>query len=402
MGSVGDFIFGGSQGSQQGQQASQSAYGSQNSSQNQSVQGSSSVASNQTSSGSQSANRAYAPIAQSMSPALGYVTNAGNMMAQLLGLPTTPTSHTNVSASSGTPMGSPILPGVASSPLPTSSLPTTTASVKSSMPTAPAATPSSGTSSLLQSLSGATQSNPNLPSSATIPNNVNGSGYNGYVPPNMNVQYRAFGGPVTPGQPYVVGENQPELFVPHQPGTIIPQVPGGGMQMPLGPRGSRFGGPPGVTPPPPVPGTPAPTPAPAPTAAPANNAGSALNTFANSAGEQFILNQGQQALSGASAANGVFDSGATGKALVQYGQGLGSQYLNQYMQNLGQYAGLGLGAAGAMTGAGGVSQSQSQGSGTSVGSSFGSSTGSSQGTSAGGSTSSGTSSGSDSSKKGLL
>lgn len=36
---------------------------------------------------------------------------------------------------------------------------------------------------------------------------------------------RASGGPVTAGQPYVVGEKRPELFVPRQSGTIIPRVP---------------------------------------------------------------------------------------------------------------------------------------------------------------------------------
>ncbi|MER9170911.1 hypothetical protein NKI12_26870 [Mesorhizobium australicum] len=46
---------------------------------------------------------------------------------------------------------------------------------------------------------------------------------------------RANGGPVTAGQPYIVGEKRPELFVPSVSGTIIPQVPsiaggGGGNQ----------------------------------------------------------------------------------------------------------------------------------------------------------------------------
>jgi len=38
---------------------------------------------------------------------------------------------------------------------------------------------------------------------------------------------RAMGGPVTAGQPYIVGEKRPELFVPNVSGTIIPKVPGG-------------------------------------------------------------------------------------------------------------------------------------------------------------------------------
>lgn len=37
--------------------------------------------------------------------------------------------------------------------------------------------------------------------------------------------FRAQGGPVKAGRPYIVGENRPELFVPQQNGTILPRVP---------------------------------------------------------------------------------------------------------------------------------------------------------------------------------
>lgn len=43
--------------------------------------------------------------------------------------------------------------------------------------------------------------------------------------PNPFVTGRATGGPVRRGQPYIVGEHRPELFVPSQNGTIIPRVP---------------------------------------------------------------------------------------------------------------------------------------------------------------------------------
>jgi hypothetical protein len=46
------------------------------------------------------------------------------------------------------------------------------------------------------------------------------------------VQGRATGGPVVAGQPYVVGEHRPELFVPNTSGRIIPEVPGGGSRGP--------------------------------------------------------------------------------------------------------------------------------------------------------------------------
>lgn len=40
---------------------------------------------------------------------------------------------------------------------------------------------------------------------------------------------RASGGPVSAGQPYIVGERRPELFVPSQSGMIHPSVPSGGV-----------------------------------------------------------------------------------------------------------------------------------------------------------------------------
>ncbi|MGB3044537.1 MAG: tape measure protein [Xanthobacteraceae bacterium] len=44
----------------------------------------------------------------------------------------------------------------------------------------------------------------------------------------VGIGARASGGPVTAGQPYIVGEKRPELFVPRQNGMIIPQVPKAG------------------------------------------------------------------------------------------------------------------------------------------------------------------------------
>src|SRR6516162_886239 len=45
-------------------------------------------------------------------------------------------------------------------------------------------------------------------------------------------------------------------------------------------------------------------------------------------GYQFNLQQGVNAIDASAAAHGLLNSGATGKALEQYGQGLGSSYLN--------------------------------------------------------------------------
>ena len=41
--------------------------------------------------------------------------------------------------------------------------------------------------------------------------------------------FRANGGPVSGGTPYVVGERGPELFVPSRSGTIVPNGAGGGV-----------------------------------------------------------------------------------------------------------------------------------------------------------------------------
>lgn len=58
---------------------------------------------------------------------------------------------------------------------------------------------------------------------------------------SFNLQYRAQGGPVLPGVPYVVGERRPELFVPAVPGFIVPRVPdsfGGGARSTDGVQGA--------------------------------------------------------------------------------------------------------------------------------------------------------------------
>lgn len=39
------------------------------------------------------------------------------------------------------------------------------------------------------------------------------------------IGFKASGGPVTAGMPYIVGEKRPELFIPNQSGTILPSVP---------------------------------------------------------------------------------------------------------------------------------------------------------------------------------
>jgi len=56
------------------------------------------------------------------------------------------------------------------------------------------------------------------------------------IDPQRAFEHRYAGGPVAMGQPYVVGESGPELFMPTSAGTIIPTAGAA--------AGSRPGGPP--------------------------------------------------------------------------------------------------------------------------------------------------------------
>jgi hypothetical protein len=86
---------------------------------------------------------------------------------------------------------------------------------------------------------------------------------------------------------------------------------------------------------------------------------SALNNFANSGGMQFLMDQGQKAITSSKAAQGLLQSGSYGTALEKYGQGLASTYLNQYMDNLYKLSGLGLNAGQLVTQAGQYSKNSS-------------------------------------------
>ncbi len=63
--------------------------------------------------------------------------------------------------------------------------------------------------------------------------------------------------------------------------------------------------------------------------------GTAFGNYLNSTGYKFQLGQGTRAITGSAAARGVLNSGGTAKALTQYGQGLGGQYFNNYLTQLG-------------------------------------------------------------------
>ena len=78
----------------------------------------------------------------------------------------------------------------------------------------------------------------------------------------------------------------------------------------------------------------------------------------NLPGYQFQLNQGVQAIDRSAASRGLLNSGATGKALAQYGQGLAQSYAGQYTQGLQDIANRGEGAtqSTAAAGAGAANQ----------------------------------------------
>lgn len=102
------------------------------------------------------------------------------------------------------------------------------------------------------------------------------------------------------------------------------------------------------------------------------SANSAFANYLNSTGYNFQMKQGQAAITGSAAARGMLNSGATAKALAQYGQGLAAQGFNNYLNQLGNVANRGLqageaigsaGTAGGANAAGytqGIGQAQSQ------------------------------------------
>lgn len=81
----------------------------------------------------------------------------------------------------------------------------------------------------------------------------------------------------------------------------------------------------------------------------------AFQNYLNSTGYQFQLGEGSHAITGNNASKGLLNSGATAKALTNYGQNLASTSFNNYLNQLG-----GVSAAG-QTGLGQVSQAGTQG-----------------------------------------
>jgi len=79
----------------------------------------------------------------------------------------------------------------------------------------------------------------------------------------------------------------------------------------------------------------------------------AFQNYLGSTGYQFQLGQGTNAIESSQAASGLLNSGGTGKELERFGQGLGGQYFNNYLSQLGGLSGQGL-SAGQMIGSAGT------------------------------------------------
>lgn len=96
-----------------------------------------------------------------------------------------------------------------------------------------------------------------------------------------------------------------------------------------------------------------PAPAPVPAAPPAITPAQALNSFSHSAGMDFAMQQGANALNNLYAAHGQIQSGAAAKALQSFGQNTALQnYFFPYVNMLGQQQAVGAGAASSVAGVG--------------------------------------------------
>jgi hypothetical protein len=77
-----------------------------------------------------------------------------------------------------------------------------------------------------------------------------------------------------------------------------------------------------------------------------------LQNYKNSAGYQSTLDAGSQAITGNNASRGLLQSGATGKALSNFGQQTNQNYYQNYLSNLLGLGQQGLGAGSVVAGAG--------------------------------------------------
>jgi hypothetical protein len=77
-----------------------------------------------------------------------------------------------------------------------------------------------------------------------------------------------------------------------------------------------------------------------------------FQNYRDTSGYQFLMDQGNQAVTQNAAAKGAFQSGATAKALVNYGQGLADTTENNYLSQLNTVANRGTAAKQSLIGQG--------------------------------------------------
>lgn len=77
---------------------------------------------------------------------------------------------------------------------------------------------------------------------------------------------------------------------------------------------------------------------------------SPLDVFFKSAGGQFILDRGSEAITANQAASGLLNSGSTLKALTEFGSGVGSTFFQMFLQNLSALSSSGLSAGQSLAG----------------------------------------------------
>ena len=94
----------------------------------------------------------------------------------------------------------------------------------------------------------------------------------------------------------------------------------------------------------------------------------ALGRFRESSGYEDQFQEGQRAVEGSAAGRGILNSGATLKALTQYGQGQAKQSMGDYLDKIFNLGNLGLGAGGILSQAGQTTKGGKPGLGSALGS----------------------------------
>jgi hypothetical protein len=85
----------------------------------------------------------------------------------------------------------------------------------------------------------------------------------------------------------------------------------------------------------------------------------AFSNYLDSSGYKALLDGGMDAITSGNAAKGLFQSGATGKAMMQYGQDLADTKLDKFMGRLTDLGSYGLDSAKTLAGAGQYSKGKS-------------------------------------------